>query len=66
MKSTKQDAAGSRNNKIAHADAINAFVVKLKLWNQRTNNRNFASFHRLNDIAGEITLYNQLPTKIAK
>ena len=41
------------NNKIVHADAINAFVAKLKFCNQRANNKNFASFHRLNDIAGD-------------
>ena len=33
-----------------HTDAINAFVVKLKLWSQRANNDNFASFYRLTDI----------------
>ena len=33
-----------------HTDTINAFVAKLKLWSQRANNDNFASFHRLTDI----------------
>ena len=35
-----------------HTDAINAFVAKLKLWIQRANNDNFASFHRLTEITG--------------
>ena len=33
-----------------HTDAINVFVAKLKLWSQRANNDNFASFHRLIEI----------------
>ena len=33
-----------------HTDAINPFVAKFKLWTQRANNDNFASFHRLSDI----------------
>ena len=36
-----------------HTDAINAFVAKLKLWSQRANNDNFASFHRLTEITGD-------------
>ena len=38
---------------IVHTDAINAFVAKLKLWSQKTNNDNFASFHRLIEITGD-------------
>ena len=30
-----------------HTDTINAFVANLKLWSQRANNDNFASFHCL-------------------
>ena len=44
---------GPGSNKIVHTDAINAFVAKLKLWSQRANNDNFASFHRLTDITGD-------------
>ena len=36
-----------------HTDAINVFVAKLKLWSQRANNDNFASFHRLTEITGD-------------
>ena len=44
---------GPRNDIIVHTDAINAFVAKLKLWSQRANNDNFASFLRLTDITGD-------------
>ena len=44
---------GSGSNIIVHADAINAFMAKLKLWSQRANNDNFASFHRLTEITGD-------------
>ena len=44
---------GPGSNIIVHIDAINAFVAKLKLWSQRANNDNFASFHRLTDITGD-------------
>ena len=43
---------GPGKNIIVHTDAINAFVAKLKLWSQRANNDNFASFYRLTDITG--------------
>jgi len=36
-------------NIIVHTDAINAFVVKLNLWRQRSKNNHFASFHRLTE-----------------
>ena len=36
-----------------HTDVINAFVAKLKLWSQRANNDNFASFHHLTEITGD-------------
>ena len=36
-----------------HTDAINGFVAKLKLWSQRANNDNFASFHDLTEITGD-------------
>ena len=36
-----------------HSDAINALVVKLNLRRQRAKNNNFASFHRLTEIAGD-------------
>ena len=38
---------GPGSSVIVHTNAINAFVAKLKLWNQQANNDNFASFHRL-------------------
>ena len=41
---------GPGSNIIVHTDAINAFVAKLKLWSQRANNYNFASFHCLTEI----------------
>ena len=44
---------GSGSNIIVHTDAINAFLAKLKLWNQQANNDNFASFHRLTEITGD-------------
>ena len=44
---------GPRSDIIGHNDAINSFVAKLKLWSQRTNNDNFASFHNLTDITGD-------------
>ena len=44
---------GLGSNIILHTDAINACVVKLELWNQRANNDNFASFHRLTEITGD-------------
>ena len=44
---------GPRSDTIVHTDAINSFVAKLKLWSQRTNNDNFASFHNLTDITGD-------------
>ena len=44
---------GLGSNIIMHNDAINAFVAKLKLWSQRANNNNFASFHRLTEITGD-------------
>ena len=44
---------GPGTNIIVHTDAMNAFVAKLKLWSQRANNNNFASFHRLTEIAGD-------------
>ena len=40
-------------NLIVHTDAIKALVAKLKLLSQGKNNRNFALFHRLNDITGD-------------
>ena len=40
------------SNIIVHIDAINAFVAKLKLWSQRANDDNFASFYCLTDITG--------------
>ena len=44
---------GPESNVIVHTDAINAFVAKLKLWSQRANNDNFASFHCLTGITGD-------------
>ena len=44
---------GPGSNIIVHTDAINAFVAKLKLWTQRANNDNFASFYRLTEITGD-------------
>ena len=44
---------GPGSNIIVNTDAINAFVAKLKLWSQRANNDNFASFHRLTEITGD-------------
>ena len=49
----KLQGPGSNTRIIVHTDAINAFVAKLKLWSQRANNDNFASFHRLTDITGD-------------
>ena len=40
---------GPGSNIICH-QCINAFVAKLKLYSQRANNDNFASFHRLTDM----------------
>ena len=44
---------GPGSNIIVHTDAINVFVAKLKLWSQRANNNNFASFYRLTEITGD-------------
>ena len=44
---------GPGSNIIVHTDTINAFVAKLKLWSQRANGDNFASFHRLTEITGD-------------
>ena len=43
---------GPGSNIIVLTDAINAFVTELKLWSQRANNNNFASFHCLIDTTG--------------
>ena len=44
---------GPGSNVIVHTDDINAFVAKLKLWSQKANNDNFASFHHLTEITGD-------------
>ena len=49
----KKKLQGPGSNIIVHTDTINAFVAKLKLWSQRANNDNFASFHRLTEITGD-------------
>ena len=43
---------GPGTNIIVHSDAINAFVVKLN-FEATSKNNNFASFHRLTEIAGD-------------
>ena len=44
---------GPGSNMTVHTDAITAFVAELKLWSQRANNDNFASFHHLTEITGD-------------
>ena len=44
---------GPGSDIIVHTDAIKAFVAMLKLWSERANNDNFASFHRLTEITGD-------------